>query len=83
MIRDKLAKDRTELANERTFLSFIRTAIMIFASGITFIKVFFEDKILVVLGWFLIPVSFIFFIIGLFVFKKTRKKINETYRNYE
>jgi len=34
LIRDRLARQRTELANERTLLSYIRTALGVFIVGI-------------------------------------------------
>ena len=33
ILRDHLAYDRTVLANERTFLSYMRTSIALFAAG--------------------------------------------------
>ena len=43
--KDKLAKQRTDLANSRTLMSFIRTALMVAATGITFIKLFNDEVI--------------------------------------
>lgn len=34
LVRDRLARQRTELANERTLLSYVRTALGCFAVGI-------------------------------------------------
>lgn len=39
-LTDRLALDRTLLANERTLLAYIRTAIMLGVSGFTLIKLF-------------------------------------------
>ena len=40
ILRDHLAIDRTKLANIRTFLAYFRTALLVCASGISFIKIF-------------------------------------------
>jgi len=40
ILRDYLAQDRTKLANERTFLAYLRTAITFSAAGGTLIKIF-------------------------------------------
>ncbi len=71
----ELAEERTMMANQRTFLAFIRTALMGMATGITFIKVFQADSILVVLGWILIPVSMLTFIVGLIQYIRIKKRL--------
>lgn len=38
-LRDRLAIDRTELANERTLLAYVRTALTLFLVGMSFIHV--------------------------------------------
>jgi uncharacterized membrane protein YidH (DUF202 family) len=55
---------RTYLANERTFLSFIRTALTIFIVGVTFIK-FLDVLALEIIGWAFIPIGIITFFVGL------------------
>ncbi len=60
ILRDLLALDRTHLANERTFLAYIRTAITVFIAGISLIK-FFDSFELEILGW-----TFIFFSFAIF-----------------
>lgn len=39
-LRDHLAMDRTAMANERTFLAYCRTAIMLVATAVTLFKLF-------------------------------------------
>jgi putative membrane protein len=56
-LRDRLAIDRTKLANERTFLAYVRSAIMLFISGVTLVKLFADDAVVVQLGVALIPAS--------------------------
>lgn len=38
-LRDRLAIDRTELANERTLLAYVRTALTLFLVGMSFVHV--------------------------------------------
>ncbi len=57
ILRDVLAMDRTRLANERTLLAWLRTALMLLVSGVTLIKLFEGVRTLEILGFSLIPVS--------------------------
>lgn len=79
IMRDDLAIDRTKLANQRTLLAYIRTAIMLFASGITFIKFFSDEKIYVVIGIILIAATLPFIGLGIFSFVKIKKDLNKLY----
>jgi putative membrane protein len=72
ILRDVLAIDRTRLANERTLLSWIRTALMLLVSGVTLIKLFEGTLVLKVTGAALIPASF--FIAGLGVCRYLRTR---------
>lgn len=56
ILRDYLAVDRTILANEASFMSYIRTALTLIAAGVTLIK-FFDNPIMSVLGWIFITVG--------------------------
>jgi putative membrane protein len=78
-VRDYLALDRTKLANHRTFLAYIRTMIMLFASGITFLKAFPDDNVMRTLAWILIPASIGVLLIGLMVFLIVKKNIFKRY----
>ncbi|WP_170154643.1 DUF202 domain-containing protein [Mangrovibacterium diazotrophicum] len=75
---DQLAEDRTRLANLRTFLAFVRTAIMVFATGITFIKLFSADESLVIIGWMLLPVSLGTLVVGFILYLRMNKELKET-----
>jgi len=79
ILRDYLAIDRTRLANQRTLLAYIRTAIMIFGTGITFIHIFRTQHILWIIGISLLPVSLLTAIIGLVSFFTTRNKMKNLY----
>lgn len=62
-LRDYLAIDRTLLANERSFLSYIRTALTLVIAGVTLIK-FFGEGITEILGWGLIVFGTLLFFSG-------------------
>ncbi|MBS4538754.1 DUF202 domain-containing protein [Clostridium sp. D2Q-11] len=73
---DILAVDRTILANERTFLAYIRTSLNVLAAGISFIKLF-KFLPIQILGYILVPLGLIIFIIGLYRFLKINKNIHK------
>jgi putative membrane protein len=77
-VRDSLARERTYLANERTFLAYVRTAIMLLASGVTLIKLFGTDRALLVLGYFLVPLSIATGLMGYVRFIRFRERIDES-----
>jgi putative membrane protein len=52
-VRDRMAIERTSLANERTLLAYVRTAIALFVGGGTAIH-FLESFLVDVIGWILI-----------------------------
>lgn len=74
-LRDFLAIDRTKLANSRTFLAYLRTALMMAVSAITIIKLLPQFRILKFIGYSLIPIAIGVFIVGLAQFFKFRGKI--------
>jgi len=57
ILRDHLAYERTAMANERTWLSYLRTAIGLMAAGGSIIKFFTGDLLLQIGGWLLIGLS--------------------------
>lgn len=59
ILRDVMAIDRTRLANERTLLAWLRTALMLIVSGVSLIKVFEGTTVLEILGFALIPIGLI------------------------
>lgn len=79
ILRDCLAVDRTVLANEKTFLAYIRTALTLFITGVTFIK-FFGHDIVEILGWFFIPVGIFTFILGFIRYLKMYRIISQIHQ---
>lgn len=61
ILRDELAIDRTRLANERTFLSYVRTSLALGAVGGTLLHLYSDTLYLVILGT-------VFFAAGVFCF---------------
>ena len=81
ILRDVLAIDRTRLANERTLLAWVRTAVMLLVSGMTLLKLFEGVLPLEVLGMVLIPVALVAAAIGLHRYFETRRLIEASERD--
>ncbi len=75
ILRDHLAIDRTRLANERTLLSWYRTALMMLVSGITLLKLFEGVLAMELLGGLLMPLSLWVAFWGSRRYLQTRKSI--------
>jgi putative membrane protein len=75
ILRDVLAIDRTRLANERTLLAWVRTAVMLLVSGMTLLKLFAGIWPLETLGAILIPVAIASVAVGLRRYFQTRSLI--------
>lgn len=78
MNNDELALERTKLANQRTLLAYSRTAIMVFATGITFVKLLNTDEMLRIIGIGLIPLSLLIFIFGFVSFTRMNRKMQKS-----
>jgi putative membrane protein len=70
-LRDYLAIDRTLLANERSFLAYIRTAITLLIAGISLIK-FFNSNVVQSLGIICIAVAALILLRGFRRYKATQ-----------
>ncbi len=71
-LSDRLAIARTDLANERTLLAYLRTALAVAAGGVAVIEVF-TLPVLVIFGWALIPLGLIVLAVGIVRFRRTRQ----------
>ncbi len=71
----ELARGRNRLANERTMLAYMRTAIMLFATGGTLIKLFAPALAAVIGGWLIIAIGVFVVVIGLWRFLRIRTKL--------
>jgi putative membrane protein len=78
-INDELAMERTIMANERTFLSYIRTALTLLVPGVTGLHLS-ETVILKVVSSLFIPAGVVVFLIGIARFRKKQKAVRRTGR---
>ena len=76
ILRDYLAAGRTDLANERTFLAYVRTALALFAAGVTLVH-FFDSAWLTFVGWAFVPIGLTTLVIGTIRCKRMRDRIQE------
>ncbi|GGH30369.1 DUF202 domain-containing protein [Sphingobacterium alkalisoli] len=77
ILREKLAIQRTHLANQTTFLAFLRTAMYFFVAGLSIDSFFsFSESHLIMWIFFVISAGLIAF--GIFNFLINRKSIVES-----
>ena len=76
ILRERLALQRTILANQSTFLAFLRTALYFFIAGLTLKRLFKIDHNSFIKISFFIS-SFLIFFIGVFNYFKHKKMILE------
>ena len=74
---DSFAKYRTHLANEKTFLAYLRTLFAFMILAAVLIKLF-PSSSLIVLASLAVIMSLVFFIYGFMHYSNWRKKINQT-----
>ena len=75
-LRDYLATDRTKLANQSTFLAYIRTALTLFVAGLTFVR-FFGSTIIETIGWIFVPIGIGTFVVGLIRYNRLRLSLGK------
>ncbi len=62
-LRDYLAVDRTIMANETSFMSYIRTSLTVVVAGVSIIH-FFNGTVMTIVGWVFIAFAALLFIHG-------------------
>lgn len=82
ILRDHLALERTRLANERTFLSYIRTSLYLVLGGFALINLK-ETENLKWLGYLALGLSIMFILFGVVRFFLLRKRLEKYYRERE
>jgi putative membrane protein len=75
LLRDYMAISRTVMANERTFLSYIRAALGLFIGGASFIQ-FFEGFAIQLVGWLFLPLGVATFLVGLWRYHKVKRIVH-------
>lgn len=74
---DDLALVRTDLANERTLLAYLRTSLMVFGTGATLIKFFADSDWLLRTGWSLVIAGLFVGVLGVIRFMLMRKRLRD------
>ncbi|HDQ44567.1 MAG TPA: DUF202 domain-containing protein [bacterium] len=82
ILRDHLAMERTKLANERTFLSYLRTSLYLVLGGIAFLGMKDFEKIRV-FGYASLVLSILIFLIGIIRFLQLRAHLKRMYKPLE
>ena len=80
ILRDHLAFDRTVLAVERTILAYVRTALVSFGAGVTVLKLFPDDTLLVIFAWISFVIALVSTVFGFLRFMKIRRELREVYK---
>lgn len=75
-LNDHLAVDRTALANERTLLAYVRTALQLTVAGVSLIK-FFDDPVTFAIGVALVPIGFTILGSGFVLFLRRRRRLQD------
>lgn len=76
---DKLAIERTRLANERTFLAYFRSAIVFLSSGFAIVKLEMLEEVKWV-GYALIIIGPILLFIGIYRLLYVKRRIKNYYK---
>jgi putative membrane protein len=74
ILRERLAIQRTNMANQTTLLSFVRTSLYFLIAGLS-IHGFFKLELLIYLEILLFTCSLLIFVFGLYNYKKNKKII--------
>ncbi len=76
ILRERLALQRTILANQSTFLAFLRTSMYFFVAGLS-LESLLKIENSYIIEWFLFISSFVIFCIGIFNYFKHKKMISD------
>lgn len=67
--------ERTRLANERTFLAYVRTALSLLAAGVVLLQYFAANPGYLLLGWVLSGSGAIVLAVGVFRFFQVKRSL--------
>ncbi len=76
ILRDRLAIERTKLANEHTFLAYFRSSIFFLATGLSIIHINFFNEVNY-LGWSFVGISPLLLSAGIVRLIKVRKSVSK------
>lgn len=79
ILRDHLALQRTKLANERTLLTYVRSALYLIIAGIAFLGMK-DFEGMPYIGITCLVVSIIIIIIGFIRFSQLKRQLNKIYQ---
>ena len=74
--RDTLALERTRMANERTFLAYIRTGLSLLAAAAVLFQFFSKINSYVATVWVLVVLGVLVLVIALLRFYKVKAELN-------
>ena len=77
ILREKLALQRTILANQSTFLSFLRSSMYFLVAGVTVSKLVDKDWV-VIIEIILISISILLIVLGTINYIRNKKKITRS-----
>lgn len=80
VLREQLALQRTSLANQTTFLAFLRTSMYFFIAGLSLENLLKVDHSFLI-EFFFFASSFVLFLIGVLNYFKHKKLIHENKKN--
>ncbi|MBC8156239.1 MAG: DUF202 domain-containing protein [Bacteroidetes bacterium] len=75
-LTEHLAADRTDLANERTLLDYVRTALALIISGTGFSELV-ASPVLRLVFLFFLPLGVVVLAVGVVRFRQRRKALNQ------
>ena len=76
-LRDKLARDRTMMANERTLLAYVRTSILLGVSSVSLLKLFPDNSLTMWTAIGLVPVVIAVALLGIRRFARFSRAMAE------
>lgn len=80
ILRDHLALQRTKLANERTVLTYIRTALYLIIAGIAFLGMS-DFESMRYIGYICLIISVFILIFGFIRYGQLKKQLNKIYES--
>ena len=76
MLSDDLAIQRTQLANERSWLAYVRTGLTIFVAGVAFVQIV-RAGVIRLIGWVFVPVGLAIIGFGYRRYRRSSRLIHE------